>query len=252
MSGIRIRSIRPPLGQNPKLDPHHLIKAISHLKPSDANPKQYYNFVREMCIMHNCGIYMGLKWARIVWPDLSQRQRESYNSEQFAELPIPMPERNPQHVALQKKLIGPKTQLTNKNPKPKPTLLSEKRPKVDNQKRLDLKVTPNQPKLKTNLQVYSNQDHPIRVHLVRSISELLSKVSTDRRRETNNNKRKIVVRLFSDSKESDEEETHSSSDKNNALMLKVTKRVKRELETKNKNNKKYMPSINNARRQRIR
>lgn len=57
-----------------------LIKALSRFKPRDANPLQFYNCVRELCIMHNCSIDEGLERAALTWPGLSMAQRELYDS----------------------------------------------------------------------------------------------------------------------------------------------------------------------------
>lgn len=57
-----------------------LIKALSRFKPRDANPQQFYNCVREQCIIHNCSIDEGLERAAITWPSLSQLQQDSYDS----------------------------------------------------------------------------------------------------------------------------------------------------------------------------
>lgn len=57
-----------------------LIKALSRFKPRDASPLQFYNCVRELCIMHNCSIDEGLERAALTWPGLSMRQRELYDS----------------------------------------------------------------------------------------------------------------------------------------------------------------------------
>jgi len=63
-----------------------LIKALSRFKPRDANPLQFYNCVRELCIMHNCSIDEGLERAAITWPGLSMRQRELYDSVRLSEI----------------------------------------------------------------------------------------------------------------------------------------------------------------------
>lgn len=57
-----------------------LIKALSRFKPRDANPQQFYNCVREICIMHNCKVDEGLERAALTWPGLTKRQREIYDS----------------------------------------------------------------------------------------------------------------------------------------------------------------------------
>ncbi|XP_023035181.2 uncharacterized protein LOC6648261 isoform X2 [Drosophila willistoni] len=68
-----------------------LIRALGKFKPQDANPLQFYNCVREFCIMHNCSIDEGMDRAIQTWPTLSMRQRALYNSQRHAELPIPVP-----------------------------------------------------------------------------------------------------------------------------------------------------------------
>ncbi|XP_017063582.1 uncharacterized protein LOC108102890 [Drosophila eugracilis] len=126
-----------------------LIKALSRFKPRDANPLQFYNCVRELCIMHNCSIDEGLERAAITWPGLSMRQRELYDSQRHAELPIPVP-RHLIYRAFQKESKGlwslgrstvggkrtTRYTLESYKPPPKPsrlkTQLIEKRPKYDN------------------------------------------------------------------------------------------------------------------------
>ncbi|XP_002134203.2 uncharacterized protein [Drosophila pseudoobscura] len=81
-----------PLSEKEKKEQRaRLIKALGRFRPSDATPLQFYNCVREMCIMHNCSIDEGLERAAIGWPKLSIRQRQLYNSQRHAELPIPVP-----------------------------------------------------------------------------------------------------------------------------------------------------------------
>ncbi|KAH8300825.1 hypothetical protein KR018_005567 [Drosophila ironensis] len=126
-----------------------LIKALSRFKPSDANPLQFYNCVRELCIMHNCSIDEGLERAAITWPGLSQQQRELYDSQRHAELPIPVP-KHLVYTAFQKERNGEwalgrapannyrSTRYTLEDYKPPPkqsrmrTQLIEQRPKYDN------------------------------------------------------------------------------------------------------------------------
>ncbi|XP_016993098.2 uncharacterized protein [Drosophila takahashii] len=128
-----------------------LIKALSRFKPRDANPLQFYNCVRELCIMHNCSIDEGLERAALTWPGLSMRQRELYDSQRHAELPIPVP-RHLIYRAFQKESKGlwslgrssvggggkRTTRYTLESYKPPPKLsrlrsqLNEKRPKYDN------------------------------------------------------------------------------------------------------------------------
>ncbi|XP_017114098.1 uncharacterized protein LOC108137085 [Drosophila elegans] len=126
-----------------------LIKALSRFKPRDANPLQFYNCVRELCIMHNCSIDEGLERAALTWPRLSMRQRELYDSQRHAELPIPVP-RHLIYRAFQKESKGlwslgrssvggkrsTRYTLESYKPPPKPSrirsALIEKRPKYDN------------------------------------------------------------------------------------------------------------------------
>ncbi|KAH8368078.1 hypothetical protein KR084_006523 [Drosophila pseudotakahashii] len=128
-----------------------LIKALSRFKPRDANPLQFYNCVRELCIMHNCSIDEGLERAALTWPGLSMRQRELYDSQRHAELPIPVP-RHLIYRAFQKESKGlwslgrssvggggkRSTRYTLESYKPPPKLsrlrsqLNDKRPKYDN------------------------------------------------------------------------------------------------------------------------
>jgi len=87
-----------------------LIKALSRFKPRDANPLQFYNCVRELCIMHNCSIDEGLERAAITWPGLSMRQRELYDSVRLSAI-FEEKYRNFQHFWL---LIGyPKLHFLN-------------------------------------------------------------------------------------------------------------------------------------------
>ncbi|KAI8034068.1 uncharacterized protein LOC128264855 [Drosophila gunungcola] len=136
--------------ENQKRDQRaRLIKALSRFKPRDANPLQFYNCVRELCIMHNCSIDEGLERAALTWPGLSMRQRELYDSQRHAELPIPVP-RHLIYRAFQKESKGlwslgrssvggkrtTRYTLESYKPPPKPSrirsALIEKRPKYDN------------------------------------------------------------------------------------------------------------------------
>ncbi|KAH8403508.1 hypothetical protein KR215_003879 [Drosophila sulfurigaster] len=69
-----------------------LITAMGHFRPKNATPIQFYNYVREFCIMHNCSIDEAMERAPIAWKALSTDQRELYNSEKHAALPIPVPQ----------------------------------------------------------------------------------------------------------------------------------------------------------------
>ncbi|XP_051860125.1 uncharacterized protein LOC117567434 [Drosophila albomicans] len=69
-----------------------LITAMGHFRPKNATPIQFYNYVREFCIMHNCSIDEAMERAPIAWKELSNDQRELYNSEKHAALPIPVPQ----------------------------------------------------------------------------------------------------------------------------------------------------------------
>ncbi|KAH8421102.1 hypothetical protein KR009_011592 [Drosophila setifemur] len=123
-----------------------LIKALSRFKPRDANPQQFYNCVRELCIMHNCSIDEGLERAALTWPGLSMRQRELYDSQRHAELPIPVP-KHLVYRAFQKERSGLwslgrsptcpiRYTVESYKPPPKPSRLraqlNDKRPKYDN------------------------------------------------------------------------------------------------------------------------
>ncbi|KAH8297806.1 hypothetical protein KR054_010787, partial [Drosophila jambulina] len=130
-----------------------LIKALCHFKPHDANPQQFYNCVRELCIIHNCSIDEGVERAAATWPRLSAVQQETYNSQRHAELPIPVP-RHLLYRAFQKERTGmwslgrstgdgkhpTRYTLEAYKPPPKPSRiqaqLQQRRPKYDN--RLDL------------------------------------------------------------------------------------------------------------------
>ncbi|KAM8720309.1 hypothetical protein ACLKA7_006366 [Drosophila subpalustris] len=68
-----------------------LITAMAQFKPKNATPIQFYNFVREFCIMHNCSIDEAMERAPMSWTKLSKDQRQLYNSEMHAALPIPVP-----------------------------------------------------------------------------------------------------------------------------------------------------------------
>ncbi|XP_034490644.1 uncharacterized protein LOC117794207 [Drosophila innubila] len=68
-----------------------LITAMGQFRPKNATPIQFYNFVREFCIMHNCSIDEAMERAPVSWTKLSKDQRELYNSEMHAALPIPVP-----------------------------------------------------------------------------------------------------------------------------------------------------------------
>ncbi|KAH8344672.1 hypothetical protein KR067_002905, partial [Drosophila pandora] len=134
-----------------------LIKALSRFKPRDANPLQFYNCVRELCIMHNCSIDEGLERAALTWPGLSMAQRELYDSQRHAELPIPVP-KHLVYRAFQKERNGlwslgrspannhRSTRYTVESYKPPPkqsrlrTQLADRRPKYDNLLELPPKV----------------------------------------------------------------------------------------------------------------
>ncbi|EDX01638.1 uncharacterized protein LOC6524673 [Drosophila yakuba] len=183
-----------------------LIKALSRFKPRDANPLQFYNCVRELCIMHNCSIDEGLERAALTWPGLSMRQRELYDSQRHAELPIPVP-RHLIYRAFQKESKGlwslgrssvgggkqsTRYTLESYKPPPKPsrlrTQLNERRPKYDNLLDLPPKVAamrvPPEPNRKFS-RVSPASGRRIRsftppaVRRVRSIRHILSMASVD-------------------------------------------------------------------------
>ncbi|XP_017966734.1 activating signal cointegrator 1 complex subunit 2 homolog, partial [Drosophila navojoa] len=90
------------LRDSPKSQPHQtpkspnekrigLIAAMAHFRPKNATPIQFYNYVREFCIMHNCSIDEAMERAPDAWTKLSKDQRQLYNSEMHAALPIPVP-----------------------------------------------------------------------------------------------------------------------------------------------------------------
>ncbi|XP_037727788.1 uncharacterized protein LOC119558356 [Drosophila subpulchrella] len=183
-----------------------LIKALSRFKPRDANPLQFYNCVRELCIMHNCSIDEGLERAAITWPGLSMRQRELYDSQRHAELPIPVP-RHLVYRAFQKESKGlwslgrssvggkrpTRYTLESYKPPPKPsrlrTQLDEKRPKYDNLLDLPPKVAamrvPPPPNRKFSRVSPSSGRRirsptpPVTVRRVRSIRQILSMASVE-------------------------------------------------------------------------
>ncbi|KAH8234961.1 hypothetical protein KR032_006354, partial [Drosophila birchii] len=130
-----------------------LINVLCRFKPHDASPQQFYNCVRELCIIHNCSIDEGVERAAVTWPKLSDIQRETYNSQRHAELPIPVP-RHLLYRAFEKErngmwTLGRSTRggrhptrytLEAYTPPPKPTKiqaqLQQRKPKYDN--RLDM------------------------------------------------------------------------------------------------------------------
>lgn len=57
-----------------------LITAMGQFRPKTATPIQFYNFVREFCIMHNCSIDEAMDRAPIAWMELSKAQTTLYNS----------------------------------------------------------------------------------------------------------------------------------------------------------------------------
>lgn len=57
-----------------------LITAMGQFRPKSATPIQFYNFVREFCIMHNCSIDEAMERAPIAWSTLSKAQTQLYNS----------------------------------------------------------------------------------------------------------------------------------------------------------------------------
>lgn len=57
-----------------------LITAMGQFRPKSATPIQFYNFVREFCIMHNCSIDEAMERAPIAWSQLSKVQTQLYNS----------------------------------------------------------------------------------------------------------------------------------------------------------------------------
>ncbi|SPP86815.1 uncharacterized protein LOC117588276 [Drosophila guanche] len=133
-----------------------LIKALGRFRPEDATPLQFYNCVREACIMHNCSIDEGLERAVINWPKLSTRQRNLYDSQRHAELPIPVP-RHLVYRAFEKErnglwTLGRSAASTNGStsytveaykPTPNPSKLraqlNAKKPKYDNMRTLSPK-----------------------------------------------------------------------------------------------------------------
>ncbi|XP_030564519.1 uncharacterized protein LOC115765215 [Drosophila novamexicana] len=77
--------------QSPREKRVGLIAAMGHFRPKNATPIQFYNYVREFCIMHNCSIDEAMERAPDSWTKLSKDQRRLYNSEIHAALPIPVP-----------------------------------------------------------------------------------------------------------------------------------------------------------------
>lgn len=60
-----------------------LITAMGQFRPKNATPIQFYNYVREFCIMHNCSIDEAMERAPVSWTQLSKDQRQLYNSVRF-------------------------------------------------------------------------------------------------------------------------------------------------------------------------
>ncbi|ALC48956.1 CG11068 [Drosophila busckii] len=83
----------------------NLIAAMSQFKPKTASAIQFYNYVREFCIIHNCSIDDAMESAPASWEQLSEQQRDLYNSEVHAALPIPVP-RHLLYRALQMERAG--------------------------------------------------------------------------------------------------------------------------------------------------
>ncbi|XP_034650542.1 uncharacterized protein LOC117890031 [Drosophila subobscura] len=168
--------VEPPnqcqsLPENEKKDQRALlIKALGRFRPEDATPLQFYNCVREACIMHNCSIDEGLERAVIHWPKLSTRQRNLYDSQRHAELPIPVP-RHLVYRAFEKErnglwTLGRSAASTNGSttytveaykPTPKPSklraLLNAKKPKYDNMRTLSPKSAATQSLPSQNVRV---------------------------------------------------------------------------------------------------
>jgi len=65
-----------------------LITAIGQFRPKNATPIQFYNFVREFCIMHNCSIDEAMERGPVSWTKLSNDQRQLYNSVWFKDFPL--------------------------------------------------------------------------------------------------------------------------------------------------------------------
>lgn len=66
--------------QSPREKRVGLIAAMGHFRPKNATPIQFYNYVREFCIMHNCSIDEAMERAPDSWTKLSKDQRRLYNS----------------------------------------------------------------------------------------------------------------------------------------------------------------------------
>ncbi|KMZ09685.1 uncharacterized protein LOC6740294 [Drosophila simulans] len=188
-----------------------LIKALSRFKPRDASPLQFYNCVRELCIMHNCSIDEGLERAALTWPGLSMRQRELYDSQRHAELPIPVP-RHLIYRAFQKESKGlwslgrssaggnkQSTRYTLESYKPPPKLsrlktqLNERRPKYDNlldlpPKEAAMRVPPEPNRKFSRVSPASGRRirsfTPPAVTRVQSIRQILSMASVDMKKST--------------------------------------------------------------------
>ncbi|XP_043866759.1 mediator of RNA polymerase II transcription subunit 15 isoform X2 [Drosophila mojavensis] len=90
-----LRDLAKSQPQQTPQSPHEkrigLIAAMGHFRPKNATPIQFYNYVREFCIMHNCSIDEAMERAPDAWTKLSKDQRKLYNSEMHAALPIPVP-----------------------------------------------------------------------------------------------------------------------------------------------------------------
>ncbi|KAH8266118.1 hypothetical protein KR038_004549, partial [Drosophila bunnanda] len=146
------------LSENQKREQRaRLINALCRFKPRDASPQQFYNCVRELCIIHNCSIDEGVERAAVTWPGLSEIQRKTYDSQRHAELPIPVP-RHLLYRAFEKERSGmwslgrsstggkhpTRYTLEAYTPPRKPSRiqaqLQQKRPKYDNRLELSPKV----------------------------------------------------------------------------------------------------------------
>ncbi|KAH8388777.1 uncharacterized protein LOC110179520 [Drosophila serrata] len=94
------------LGPDQKLLQHKLIHNMDRFKPSDANPIQFYNCVRELCLTTSCSIDDGLEAAQFHWPSMENGLKDYYNSQHLSELldsfPIPVTASNLPEATLRK------------------------------------------------------------------------------------------------------------------------------------------------------
>ncbi|XP_030371809.1 uncharacterized protein LOC115622107 [Scaptodrosophila lebanonensis] len=66
-----------------------LLPDVARFKPNDATESQFYNFIREFCVINNMSLETAIRYSRDAWQTLSHQQRKLYERETQPSLPQP-------------------------------------------------------------------------------------------------------------------------------------------------------------------